>query len=258
MNILLTLAWHTWLEAAHNRLPRFVGIFLLLALSLTAFIGQLVMAEAALFQSALLGALLRFGSVMTLSLLVITGMVRALNEGGMWLVLSLSIPRASYFLGKLAGFSALAMALAMVCGLALLIYVPGDQVMLWGVALACELMIVAAFSLVCALALEQVMPAFGAVMGFYILSRTMDALRLMAADAVERSGALDLADRMMAGVIEAIAFILPELYRFTASDWLVYHVGTGTALLPILGQTVVYLILLTGVGLLDLYRKNLS
>ena len=57
--------------------------------------------------------------------------------------------------------------------------------------------------------------------------------------------------------IDAIALVLPNLDQFTATDWLVYHSATPIALVPILGQSVIYLLLLSAAGLFDLYRKNL-
>jgi hypothetical protein len=47
------------------------------------------------------------------------------------------------------------------------------------------------------------------------------------------------------------------LDRFTPSEWLIYHGATVVDLLPILAQTVIYLVLLIGAALFDLYRKNL-
>ncbi|MGH8568408.1 MAG: ABC transporter permease, partial [Gammaproteobacteria bacterium] len=58
-------------------------------------------------------------------------------------------------------------------------------------------------------------------------------------------------------VVSGIAFVLPDLYRFTQSRWLMYEGVAWADLVPIAGQTAVYLVLLIGVGLFDLYRKNL-
>nr|VFJ51044.1 MAG: hypothetical protein BECKFM1743C_GA0114222_100932 [Candidatus Kentron sp. FM]VFJ68127.1 MAG: hypothetical protein BECKFM1743A_GA0114220_104656 [Candidatus Kentron sp. FM]VFK21410.1 MAG: hypothetical protein BECKFM1743B_GA0114221_107842 [Candidatus Kentron sp. FM] len=258
MNVILTIARYCWLEAVRNRLAWFVGIFFLFSLSLTELIGHLAIAETVLFQSAFLGAVLRFGSVIMMSLLVITTVLREFDDKGVWLILSLPIPRASYFFGKLAGFSSLAVLLAMLCCFALLLYVPPGQVVIWGISIVCELAIIVASSLLCLFAFGQVTLAFTAVMAFYVLSRGINAFRLMALAAVENGGGTsEFTDRVMSGVIDAVAFMLPELDRFTSSDWLVYHVGTWVMLLPIVGQTVVYLMMLTGAALFDLYRKNL-
>jgi hypothetical protein len=51
--------------------------------------------------------------------------------------------------------------------------------------------------------------------------------------------------------------LLPNLERFTQSEWLVYHTGNLGNLTEIVLQTVIYVILLVTMSLFDLYRKNL-
>nr|VFK55451.1 MAG: hypothetical protein BECKTUN1418F_GA0071002_10683 [Candidatus Kentron sp. TUN]VFK61433.1 MAG: hypothetical protein BECKTUN1418E_GA0071001_10663 [Candidatus Kentron sp. TUN] len=255
MNATLTIAGYTFIEVLRNRLVRFIGVFILLALLLTEFIGELTITETVPVQSAFLGALLRFFTVIVTSLFVITGMVREFNDKGLMLVLSLPISRANYLLGKLIGFSLLAISLATSGCFVLLIYVPWEQVTIWGISITCELLIIAAFSLLCVFTFEQVTLAFVTTMAFYLLSRGIDGFQLMAS--AREIQTLGFADQIIARVIDAIAFVLPGLYQFTASDWLVYHSGTWPMLLPILGQTLIYLTMLTGMALFDFYRKNL-
>ncbi|MBF0134622.1 MAG: hypothetical protein H7833_11495 [Magnetococcus sp. DMHC-1] len=58
---------------------------------------------------------------------------------------------------------------------------------------------------------------------------------------------------------QALAFIagfLPSLQRFTVTDWLVYHTGSVRDLLANGITTVIYLFLLTVVGLIDIHKKE--
>jgi hypothetical protein len=57
--------------------------------------------------------------------------------------------------------------------------------------------------------------------------------------------------------IDGVAFLLPDFARFTSSEWLVYHTGGWADVAPIAGQSLIYLLLLGGAALFDLYRKNL-
>ncbi len=57
-------------------------------------------------------------------------------------------------------------------------------------------------------------------------------------------------------LIDAIAFILPELNTFTQAEWLVYGADTNS-IGPVILQTIIYLGLLIAAGLFDLYRKDL-
>jgi len=251
----VVIAYYTLLEALRNRLLWLVLGVIVASFGLVEFIAAVAITETVQFQSGFLGALLRLWSVFMLCLFVISSMVRELNDKGLELVLSLPIPRASYFFGKLGGFSTLAALVALLCSLCLLLYAPPPQVLLWGASLLCELLIVTAFSILCLFTFNQVTLALSAVVGFYVLSRAMSALQLIGQSHLTGTGGLS--QDVIEGILAAIAFILPELDRFTASEWLVYHTGAWSALAPVAGQTAVYLALLSGAALFDLYRKNL-
>jgi hypothetical protein len=137
----------------------------------------------------------------------------------------------------------------------LLLYAPVPSVLIWTASLAAELLLVAALSLLCLFTFSQVTLALPVVAGFYLLARTMGAIQLMAAGPLtDPSG---LTDRVLRWVVEAIAFLLPDLYRFASSEWLAYPGTAAAVLLPVLAQTAVYLLLLVGASLFDLYRREL-
>ena len=173
------IAAYTFLEAIRNRLLWLVIAFMVVAFALAEFLGEVAITETIQFQSAFLGATLRGFAVFMVSLFVITSMVREFNDKGLELVLSLPIPRASYFFGKLVGFSLLAGLTSLLCSLCLLLYAPASQVVLWGISLTLELLIVTAFSLLCLFTFSHVTLALSVVMGFYVLSRTIGAIQLI-------------------------------------------------------------------------------
>lgn len=251
---LVVIARFTLLEALRNRLFWLLVIILLSAVSLTGFIGALAITESVQVQAAFLGALLRVSAVIVVSLFVISSGVRELNDKGTEFVLSLAMPRASYYFGKLLGFSSFAFLAAGLFSLALIPYVPMVQVLCWAVSMGCELLIIAAFSLLCLVTFRQVTVALSAVLAFYVLSRTVAAIQLIGSGPLAEPGSLS--QQLMNGLITAIAFVLPSLDRFTASEWLVYHTGTWHDLAFIAGQTAVYLLLLSGAALVDLYRRS--
>jgi hypothetical protein len=98
------------------------------------------------------------------------------------------------------------------------------------------------------------MTALSAVMGFYLLARSIAALQLIGQSGVASDS---LSQKVVGGVINAIALILPRLDQFTRTEWLAYSVGSWATLAPLLVQTALYTALLTSAGLFDLYRKNL-
>lgn len=249
-----TIAYYTLLEALRNRLMWLFALAALAGIGLSGFLQELAITESRQIQVALLAALLRFAAVFLIATFVVTSMVRELNDKGLELALALPLPRAGYLFGKLAGFAALALVPALLFGGLLALFAPAGQTLLWTVSLLGELWIVAAFSLLCVFTFSQVMAALSAVMGFYLLARSIAALQLIGQSA---AGDGSLSQRVIGFTIDAVAILLPRLDAFTRTDWLVYHSGSWATLAPLLGQTAIYLALLAGAALFDLYRKNL-
>ena len=251
---ILPIARYTLLEALRNRLLMLALILVAAGLAFTQFLQQVAITESNQIQAALLAALLRVGAVFMLAAFVVTSMVREFNDKVMELILSRPLRRSSYFLGKLAGYAAVALALALISSLPLALFAPAARVALWGLSLACELLLVTAFALFCVLSLTQVMSALGAVAGFYLLSRSISALQIMAANPL--ADTLSLGQSVVNFVIDAIAFLLPGLDRMTQTGWLIYSAPSTSEILGVLAQTAVYLLLLCGAALFDLQRKN--
>ncbi|MCK5361551.1 MAG: ABC transporter permease, partial [Gammaproteobacteria bacterium] len=231
-----TIAFYTFLEATRNRLVWLVVAFVVIGFGLSQFVSEIAITESATFQSSLLAAMLRFFAVFTISLFVITSMVREFDDKGLELVLSLPIPRYHYFLGKLLGFSLLAVMTAVFCGLVLLVNAPPGQVALWVFSLSCELLIITALSLLCLFTFSQITLALSAVMAFYLLSRSIEAMQLMARNPVVSANSWS--QRLIEHFIDGVAFLLPDLARFTSSEWLVYHTGGWQDVAPIAGQSL--------------------
>lgn len=249
-----TIAFYTLLEALRNRLMWLFLFIALIGIGLSGFLNELAITESRQIQVALLAAFLRFSAVFLIAAFVVTSMVREFNDKGLELVLALPMPRASYLLGKLAGFAALSMIPALLFGLLTAFFSPPAQAALWTISLIGELWIVAAFSLLCVLSFNQIMAALSAVIAFYLLARSVTALQLIGGSSLNDQS---LSQQTINAVINAISAVLPHLDKFTRTEWLVYHSGTWMTLSPLLMQTAIYLSLLVGASLFDLYRKNI-
>lgn len=250
-----TLAIYVIQEALLTRFFAVILILLLLGFGLTAFLGQVAIIERQGIQCSLLAAFLRLSAIYVMSLFVITSMVREFNGHMLFLWLSLPMRRSTYFLGKLVGFILVFSCVALIFSSALLVYAPYEQVILWGISLWCELLIVTCVSFFCVLTMHQMLQAFSTVVGFYIVARSIEAIQLMAQSPLNSSDLWQ--DKLIDGLIQLLAMLLPNLERFTQTGWLVYHSGGFNDLLMVAGQTVIYVILLIMMSLFDLYRKNL-
>src|SRR5262249_12522212 len=156
-------------------------------------------------QAALMAAALRGAAVFIIAAFVISSMVRESNDKVTELLLSLPAPRSAYFFGKLAGYALVAVIVALLCALPLALVAKPAGLALWTASLVCELLIVTAMSLFCVLTLTQVVPAFAAVAGFYLLSRSVTAMQIIAAAPLHE---VTFTDRIVKGIVESIAFLL--------------------------------------------------
>ena len=243
------------LEAVRGRVPWLMGAVLLVGLGLSEFTAHVAITESREIAGGLLSTWLRLCTVFVVALFVVTSMVRDLNDKGTELVLALALPRSAYLAGRLAGYGLVALVSAAACTALMAVFADPAQVALWGATLAFELLLVAALSLLCLLTLSHVTLGMSAVMGFYLLSRTMDAIRLIGESPLVGG---DAASQVaMSTILDAIALLLPDLDRFARAEWLI-HGGGG---LPDLGlaavQTLIYLVLLSAAALFDLQRKVL-
>jgi len=248
------IAAYTFLEAMRNRLFVLTLGGMLCLLGLTAFIGDLAVTEQRQIQASIVGAGIRLFAVCTVCLFVITSTVREFNDKGFELILSLPVPRSSYFFGKCAGFLLLALVISAAGALLLLLYSEPGAVLLWYVSLVCELLILVILSLLCLFTFGNITVAYMLVLAFYLLSRSMETIQLVSMSPILESHSLS--QEFMYGMVQVIALFLPELHRFARSEWLI-HGSDWAVLPPILMQTVIYAALLSAAALFDLYRKEL-
>jgi len=255
MSKVLAIAQFTLLEALRTRVLWLVLAMLVLLGLGSLFVQHVAITETSRLQTGFLAASARMGVIFVLCLHVASSMVREFNDKGVDLLLSLDLPRAGYFFGKLLGFAGLALIIAAMTSLALACLAPLSGVALWGMSLACELMLMSALTLFCIITFVQIMPAVSFVFGFYLLARSIAAVKLLSGSQLLNPNAWTT--KLTGWLVDGLATILPDLGRFTQTGWLV----NGPEAMSVLGfvvlQTCVYGLLLVLAGLYDLYRKNL-
>ncbi len=252
--MMFTIARFTLLEAVRNRLFVLILVGVVCVFGLAEFMGELAITEKKQMQGAFLSSLLRLFSIAIISLFVITSVTRELNDKSLEMIMSLPMPRHQYLFGKLFGYGGLALLISLVICLPLIMYTSPEQVMYWVFSLFCEQLIIIALSLVCLFTFSNLTISYTAVMGFYLLSRSMEAMQLLGESPVLQASTFS--QDFMNNLLDGIALILPDLHAFTRSDWLVYSVSFADLRL-VLMQTLIYMALLVSVGLFDLYRKSL-
>jgi hypothetical protein len=89
---------------------------------------------------------------------------------------------------------------------------------------------------------------------FYAAARTATSIYLMSKYPIISH--TTISQKFMDGFVEILTWLLPDLHRFTQTDWLAYNTANWNLLLPVVIQTLIYLLLLSSVALFDFYRKN--
>lgn len=240
-------------EARRGGLPWLTAAALALALVLAAFLSQVALTEARSLQLAVIAAVLRACAVFLVAVQVSASVMREVNDKGLELMLSLPLPRASHYLGRFLGYSAVAAALALVFALPLLAWAAPGAVALWALSLALEGTLVAATALFFAMTLAQPVPAIAATAGLYLLARSMAAIQAIAAGPLVDASLMQQAARFC---VDTVALLLPRLDAVTRSEWLLYGAPDAAAFASAMGILAIYIGLLAAAGLFDFYRRN--
>jgi hypothetical protein len=248
------VASFAWIEALRTRLP---WIVLAMALSLfgaALFARSLAITEAVRIQAGLLAAGVRLAAVFVVCMHVLASMLRENQDKVTELLLAADITRGQYLCGKLLGYGAVALAASAVLALPLAAVAPASTWCAWALSLGLESLLVAAAALFCVITFSQLMLAAAFVLSFYVLSRTMAAVVLIAGSALLDDGSWT--HRAAVVAVRAVELALPDLDRFTRTAWLLGEGAPWAELPGIAAQSVVYVLLLFTAACFDLYRRN--
>ena len=254
MRSIATIARYTVIEALHTRLPLLVSCLILALGATSIFAQELAIAESTRFQAAIYAAGVRLATVFITGLYVLAAMAREFDDRGLDIVLALDLPRGHYLLGKLAGFLAVGILVAVAAAMPLAFTAAPSAALQWGISLGLELCVVIAFSLFCIVSLGQVMMAASVMVGFYLLARTLTAARLMAASPI--SGADSLPHQVMHWVTEGLALLMPGFDHWTRTAWIVDAPAAWLDIAALAGQGTLYVALLAAASMFDFYRRN--
>ena len=121
-------------------------------------------------------------------------------------------------------------------------------------SLGFELAIVVAFSLFCIVAIGQLTSAASLVLAFYLLARSLTAMRLMGAHPI--TGADTLSHETVRFLVEALSLVVPSFDAWTRTAWLVNEQAPWSVMAQLAGQGALYVTLLAAATMFDFYRKN--
>lgn len=251
---ILTISKFTVIESLRNRLLVLSLLVIGISFGMVEFIGELSITEHRVTQVSILAAFLRMSAVVIITLFVVSSTLRELNDKTLEMILAMPIHRASYYLGKLIGYLQIAAFVSIIFAALLFLYADAEQVIIWAISLFFELVLVVALSLVMLFTFNQVPSALTGVFIIYGASRIVTSILLMSKYPIVNS--TSISQRFMESFTELLTWLLPDLHRFTQTEWLAYNTAEWSVLLPLFGQTVIYLLFLSFIALFDFYRKN--
>lgn len=248
-----TIARYTLLEALRTRLAVLVVVTVAILLATSFFVQSIAVIEGARFQAGFYAASMRLACVFIAGLYVLVSLTREFNDKGLDVLLAMDLPRSHYVLGKLAGFVGIGALIALVAALPLGLHAPVAAVQ-WMVSLSVEVAVIAALALFCAVTFPQMTLAASFLLAFYVLARTLTAIRLIGANPL--ADADSLAHQVAHYLAEALALVMPRLDAWTQTAWLVNEPAAWSSIARIAGEGVLYVALLAAAAMFDFYRKN--
>ena len=254
MSRILAISRYTFLEARRTRLLPLFAAALCAVFALAFCVSELAVTESLRMQTTFYAAAARLAAVFIVALFVLGSITREFDDKGIDVLLALDLPRSHYILGKLGGFLAIgAVAGALACA-PLAWMAPPAAAAQWGVALVLELSVIIAFALFCVVTFGQFMPSAAAVLAFYVLARSLTAIRLMSAHPI--SGADTLSHEAGRWMVEGLALITPALDRWPQTAWLIDAPAQWSALSLLALEAMLYVVLLASAAMVDFHRRN--
>lgn len=242
-------------EAINSRLLWILLPVALLITGIAELLGTISITEKVAIQTGFIAGSIRWTALFIACLFTITSISRERENKFNDLLFSLPINRGHYYLGKLVGYSTVAlMTIGGLC-LILLFYAPAIEVLLWALSLSFELLIMVSFTLMVSLAISSVIGVFTIVLGFYFLARSADVLLLIA----NNNASLDpsFANQTIIVLLTGLSWLLPDFNTMVRIDDLLSNTVSTQNCLSAGLVAAIYLLFISFTSLIDLHRKQL-
>lgn len=238
-----------------DRFVLVLALGLILATSLSVFVGGAAVVESQIFAQVFTASSLRLITVFGLVLFVVFFIRRSFEARDIEYLLSRPISRIQFVLSYAVAFAVLSCVMSAVVGLCYImtggdILTTGAQ--LWIVSILVETILMTFVALFFAMVLGSAVTAAMAAFGFYILARMMGQI-LGIIDASSQGPLMGTLETLMQG----ISVFIPRLDLMGQSAWLVYGVPEdGIGLLEILAQGTLFSVVILSATFIDLKRKS--
>lgn len=219
------------------------------------FLAQLGVTEKLDIQLVTTASTLRLTFVFITAIWVCAHIIREKQDQSFHLLLTLPLRRSEFTFGKLLAMGEISLIAAVLAAIPLAAIQFDHHLIMWVSSLCMELWLVAGCAFLCAVGMKNVTQSLAAVIAFYLLSRSISAMVLMANATV--AGSPNVLDWTIAWFVNAVAYVLPPLDQLTNSAWLIHHSITAATWMELLVQTLLYTLLLGVATIWDIEHKPL-
>jgi ABC-type Na+ efflux pump permease subunit len=251
--MLRALIWSTWMEARRSALPLLLPLVWLLAWTMAELLATTVPTDSETTRLLVFAACARLALVFLVAVFVVSSVLREHDDRIQLWLLALPEPRSRYVTGRALGYVSVALLTALPVGLLLGLRADALDALAWTLGCAAELALVALLAQASALALRQATASLAAVLLAYLLGRSIDALRLIAAAPMLQSDSAWM--HWMQDALTALSWVVPPLARFAPGHWLLGE-GALAALPAVLLQALVTGSLIYAVMRVDFARRS--
>lgn len=235
--------------AIRDKLVIGLCLMLLMAVSLSLFMGSTALTEQDQFVAVFSAGSIRILNVLGLILFIVFFVRRSFETRDIEFMLSRPVGRIKLVLSYAAGFSMLAVFLGLISGLCIFALSPhlfsGGHV-LWVVSLMIENIIMVNVALFFSMILTSAASCAFASFGFYVLARMMSHLL-----GIVDSGKEVTNIEGLKVIMEWISMVMPRLDLMTQTSWLVYGPGE-IGYVFVLAQGGIYTALILLAALVDM------
>lgn len=238
----------------------YLGLFisLIIAFSLSIFLGSTAMVEQQQMTTAYISGLSRGVLVIGTILFVCLNMTRAFENKEVEFIISKAISRQQFILSYLIGFFVSILMILIPLIVAIFFVTKADKLglLIWSLSLLSELMIVICFSLLASLILKNSFSSILASLGFYIISRLMGMFVMAVNLPKSISTNIEISTQSFSTILKFLSAIFPRLDLFGQSEWLTYGISDFWNLQVILVQSFIYIPLMIFMAFHDFKKKQ--
>ncbi|MEZ5813230.1 MAG: hypothetical protein R3E13_00650 [Alphaproteobacteria bacterium] len=250
----LTMIRYVVRAAVRDKLIIGLCFLLIMAVSLSVFMGAAALTEQDRFVAVFAAGSIRILNAFGLVLFVVFFIRRSFETRDIELMLSRPIGRIQLVLSYAAGFSILAVFLGVVSGVCVSALSPhlfSNGHILWTASLIVENILMVNVALFFSMILTSAPSCAFASLGFYVLSRMMSQIL-----GIIDSGKSLLDIQIMETLMQVISALMPRLDLMAQTSWLVYGPDPRVGYSFILLQGIIYAGLILLAALIDLRRRQ--